>query len=201
MARKPTLTSEQIIELSQMANKGNQEAYRTLMNYNYTASKKANARLLALERADRDVYAYDRAITYVSSEYGRNRFPTAKHYFESDVRQLRDQLLNINRFLESKTSTISGQKSLEKSKADAFRAKGINIPKGQERRFLEFLGSDAFEELMAFNTNSSEAINDLAQILSDEEVTIDKLQREFDRYISREIDILELRENLGVPLI
>lgn len=112
-----------------------------LRDINAILSKRANTRLSSLEEKGYDYYAYDIAVHYTQQKYGKRRFTTSKKIL-SDVDELYDNILEVNRFLRSESSTISGQKRIEKERIASFRDMGLEINVGEERDFLRFLGTE-----------------------------------------------------------
>lgn len=112
-----------------------------LRDINAILSKRANTRLSSLEEKGYDYYAYDTAVHYTQQKYGKRRFTTSKKIL-SDVDELYDNILEVNRFLRSESSTISGQKRIEKERIASFRDMGLEINVGEERDFLRFLGTE-----------------------------------------------------------
>lgn len=97
-----------------------------------TLSKRANVRLAALERAGRARWAYERATLFTQSTTGRNRFFQGKI---TDKKALRAQFEEVTRFLESRSSTISGQKAIVNERV---------------KRFVELLGLEESPDLTDF---------------------------------------------------
>lgn len=108
-------------------------------------AKRANQRLLRLERAGMDYYAYDRAMLYLERTRGKNRFSESKKYQGSKQGLLRE-LDALTTFLGSKSSTVKGQKEIQKARTETFRAKGYSIEQN-ERLFYNFLSSSAYKKL------------------------------------------------------
>lgn len=99
-------------------------------------AKRANARLLALERAGRDYWAYDIAQQYLNA---RNRRRFSERAFKGSERNAVRELEEIISFLNSASSTISGSKAIENKIKSSFARKGVNVSELGSRDFFDFL--------------------------------------------------------------
>lgn len=99
-------------------------------------AKRANARLLSLERAGRDYWAYDIAQQYLSA---RNRRRFSERAFKGSERNAVRELEEIISFLNSASSTITGSKAIEAKIKSSFAEKGVNVTELGSRDFFDFL--------------------------------------------------------------
>ena len=99
-------------------------------------AKRANARLLALERAGRGYWAYDIAQQYLNA---RNRRRFSERGFKGSPRNAIRELEEIISFLNSASSTISGSKAIENKIKSSFARKGVNVSELGSRDFFDFL--------------------------------------------------------------
>lgn len=99
-------------------------------------AKRANARLLSLERAGRDYWAYDIAQQYLST---RNRRRFSERGFKGSPRNAVRELEEIISFLNSESSTITGSKAIETKIKSSFARKGVNVSDLNSRDFFDFL--------------------------------------------------------------
>lgn len=99
-------------------------------------AKRANARLLSLERAGRDYWAYDIAQQYLNA---RNRRRFSERGFKGSERNVIRELEEIISFLNSASSTITGSKSIEAKIKSSFARKGVNVSDFESRDFFDFL--------------------------------------------------------------
>lgn len=107
-------------------------------------AKRANARLLSLERKGLTKNAYRVATRYTQATRGRNRFSEA--YLKSaEISYLREDIENLRVFLNSVTSTVSGYNQLKKERIARFRQKGLKID--DEDQFYRFLNSKIYKDL------------------------------------------------------
>lgn len=160
-------TSKELESLYRKALHGNKEAETDLRVYNRQLAKLANQRMSALEKAGKDYYAYDVAYGYVETTYGGNRF-RYDYISVPTVNDLYENLKHAKQFLESKTSTLRGQRALEKQRLESFRAMGINIPKDSksERLFIEFLRDEDMLTSLKEVYGSNEVFGLLANALA-----------------------------------
>lgn len=134
-------------------------------------AKRANQRLLRLERAGLNYYAYDRAMLYLERTRKSKRFSESRG-FKGNKQALLRELDSLTTFLNSRTSTVSGQRSIEREKIRTFENKGYNV--GDPRQFFNFLSSFAYkslanskipsEMLIEFFTKSRDSEKSLGQI-------------------------------------
>ena len=108
----------------------------------------------------------------------------------------------MSTFLSSKSSTISGNKAIDKSIVDAFRAKGVNIPKGQENEFIDLIASDDFETLKKTYVDSGTIIMDMARLTNDSDykVSISDIQNAFSKVVDNQLTYDVALEELGYKI-
>lgn len=181
--------------LEKRAMKGDDTAYRELLNMNAKYAKRANTRLSALEDKHMDFYAYDRAFGYTATTYNKNRFTTSKKLLE-DAHGVSQNLREIRRFLNSESSTIGGQKKIQRKRVEAFKQQGFEIPKGKETDFLRFLGSESVQGIIEVIGHSEKIVDAISGQLKQGR-SIDSLQRDFDYYLSGNIKYDELMDRIG----
>lgn len=105
-------------------------------------AKRANQRLVRLERAGKTQYAYKMAETYLKG-MGRNRFAETVNRINNLTRaQITGEINALIKFLTAKTSTLSGIKAVQNSAVDRLRAMGYNVSNGD---FFAFLQSDEYK--------------------------------------------------------
>lgn len=184
---------KELLKLAKQADKGDLSAYNELLQYNRIVSKRANTRLKALEKAGLDYYAYDRAVGFTQSEYGRTRFTTSKKLLSPDV--LYQQILEVDRFLSSKSSTISGQRIIRDTRLKKFVDKGLQID--NERDFFNFLASDTFKELAQYL--DSDQVIKLADSLDKKEL-LDSFVRAFNEYKTKGLTTDVILARFGIVI-
>lgn len=107
--------------------------------------KKANSRLRRLEKSGYDYYAYDIAKHYINTQLGTQYYSIRNIEDKYDLRLLK---MSLKRFLSSVSSTVSGQKKLEKKRLKAFEEKGLTGTREEKIEFLRFLGEDGYKNLI-----------------------------------------------------
>lgn len=160
----------------------NPTALSKLRAYNMRLAKRANQRLLRLERADFAYFAYDRAVHFTQTELGRNRF-SANASLDYDT--LRLQVKELETFLSAETSTVSGQRKIFNENIERFRQMGVKIPTGKERAFAEYLTLDAFNELKGEYIPSDLLIENIGELF-EKGVSPERVQEEFNKVLTRE---------------
>lgn len=146
-------------------------------------AKRANSRLLALERAGIEYGAYAQAAAYLSQIVEPGRKLRFSERPKLPLKELRQQLYEMERFLSAQTSTVGGVRKYQ-SQVYATAAARYNFDKGTvtEADYLAFVSSQSFqvakkqgyvssEELVEFfnyaysegktKTEIKEALNDL----------------------------------------
>lgn len=123
-----------------------------------TLSKRANTRMLDMERKGLDTSpAYRRAAYYTPES---NRFSAASKN-KSSV-EIYENLLNINKFLNSSTGSVSGYKAYKQDIANGLKQSGVFDSSIDNDKIIEFLESDAWENLKkyVYTANTMSDIND-----------------------------------------
>lgn len=146
-------------------------------------AKRANSRLLSLERAGIEYGAYAQAAHYLSQVVSPGRKLRFSEVAALPLKDLRQQLYEMERFLNAQTSTVGGVHKYQ-SQVYATAAARYNFDTGaiSEADYLNFVSSQAFqvskkqgyissEELVEFfnyassqgktNTEIKQALNDL----------------------------------------
>ena len=155
-----------------------------------TLAKRANQRLVRLERAYSDITG-DSFASYGAAEYaynyldsqGRKRFSENKNYSD-DFNLLRKEILELQKFLGSKSSLVSGQREIEQKRIKTFESKGIRFSGNKE--FYDFLNSKDFADLTkSFDSDKTIELYDQAredmeneQVISIISSAIDKMREQ-----------------------
>ena len=174
------ISAQYALTLRAKAKLGDHGALDELVGRNKALAKRANTALSRLEKAGFTRYAYDRAISYTESEFGMNRFTTSSEKLPW-IEDLQINIQEMSKFLSSKSATVSGNRQIDKSIVDAFRAKGVNIPHGQENEFIDLIASDDFETLKKTYVDSGTIIMDMIKLTNDSDykVSISDIQNAF----------------------
>ena len=112
-------------------------------------------------------------------------FRTGRKLSLDDVTENLEQVVQ---FLNYQTSTVSGERKRRREIINQMRENGINIRKGDENKFLEFLDSDAWSE---FKYISSGRILEEAAEKINAGASIKELNEAYEKYQSGEVDIFD----------
>ena len=109
-------------------------------------AKRANSRLLSLERAGIEYGAYAQAAHYLSQVVSPGRKLRFSEVAALPLKDLRQQLYEIERFLNAQTSTVGGVRRY-RSQVYATAAARYNFDTGtiSEADYLTFVSSQAFQ--------------------------------------------------------
>ena len=141
-------------------------------------AKRANQRLVRLERAGKTQYAYKMAETYLKG-MGRKRFAETVNRINNLTRaQITGEINALIKFLTAKTSTLSGIKAVQNSAADRLRAMGYNVSNGD---FFAFLKSDEYKAAVK-KLPSDQIFDQLDEALYNG-VTLDTIINDYQQYL------------------
>ena len=183
-------------------------AYEELVARNKALAGVANRRMTNLEKAGFERWAYDRAITHIESIDGKG----AKRFNKNltDVVDLQLNIQEMSKFLNSKSSTVGGNRDIDKEIINAFRSKSLNL--GEDVKFLkirnvdvnafiDIIKSDAWEELKKYHVSSEALIDDMIRLsnLTENKVSWEQVLNEYEKVASGDITYDVALENLGVP--
>lgn len=189
-------------DLEMKVDNGDTQARQELRALNSRLVKVSNTRLSALEKADYDYYAYDRATYYTSEKTGRNRFSSAS--VNKDASELVDNIREMRTFLNSKTSTIRGQKALEKERMDWVKEVGLDIPKRNQKAFLRFLGSESTQNLFQDTGASADVVAMIVESRKNKNgkkgLSFAEIGKKFDAYLSGNVLYDDLFNELGISM-
>ena len=192
------------IELRFKAQRGDESAMQELIERNAALAREANRRLTLLEKSDRfgNRWASRYAQQHIEEVGGpfATRYTTDKKLLVDPV----DYQLNIqsmSKFLESKSSTIRGNREIDKNILNAFRNKGINISKDMEYEFIDFISSDEWEDLKKFNVPSGVLVSDMVRISDTPHVTLERFFEEMKKVADNSQTYDVALDNLGIPFI
>lgn len=204
MAKTKLLTIDEIERLNKQAKKGSEGAIEALRKYNREISRLANQRLARLEKAELDYYAYDRAVAFTESEYGGSRF-RYDYISLPSTRDVYDQVLEVQTFLESESSTVRGQRNIQRQRLQSFRDMGVPIPKNPqaERAFINFLNDSDTLDLLKKSFGSEQLFGYIADMLAPRNTRTKRLQdlsNAFKKALDNEETLDVTFENLGIDI-
>lgn len=141
------------------------QSYGELQELRRRLAKRANQRLVRLERATSDVTgesyasygAADIAYEYLDQRE-RRRFSENPIWNEdptrTDINDLRREITTLQSFLSAKSSTVAGQREIEKARMNTFErggwgtsGTGAALQFGSNKEFYDFLNSNTYREL------------------------------------------------------
>lgn len=182
--------------LLRSANSGNKDSLQTLQAQARKLGKRANQRMLRLERSGLDYYAYDRASEFLKTEMMRNRFPESVK--SMDAADIVRSIEEAQKFLSSPTSLVSEQKKIRKNRLEGFRSANIEVPDDQVDTLMRFLGSQGMEGVWnkASSVESSEEIVNLINGALAKSHTYADIYYQFMRFDAGEITYDDLVDRL-----
>jgi hypothetical protein len=153
-----------------------------------------NKKLKELEKNNITQYAYGLADAYNKAD-GRkdNRFYRGIKFDKEE--DLRTHLENMIHFYNAKTSTPQGYNESIKTRLDAFREKGVVIPKNREYEFFQFLGSQEFKKLgaRAASKQVASTFNEARNIGKD----VEEINKTFKEFLDTDMTFDQVQERLG----
>lgn len=168
-------------------------------------SKRANQRLVRLERARSEISgsAYSEFGAYkVYAEPaldGRKRFKESG-YNNIMYKDLQKKIVELQRFLGAKTSTVTGQREAEEKRQKTFESGkwgSARLTEGAENRhiksadtnsFYDFLNSKLFKDLRSLGFSSEKIIeiyDEMSENVDDEEI-VDRLNKAYEQFLDEE---------------
>lgn len=174
------LSINDIRGLAWNAVQGSEQSYEILEAQNRKLAKIANNRLRLLEKAELDMFAYDRAITYLENQ-GEERF-SQEFAPSNDFKAMVDQMSELVAFVNSKTSTVAGARKALKKKLDTIAEfTGKTYTKEQRQNLGRLLGTDSVSTLLRDIRGNSgeviEALEDIALTSVDSKAVTDIIDR------------------------
>jgi hypothetical protein len=153
-----------------------------------------NKKLKELEKNNITQYAYGLADAYNKAD-GRkdNRFYRGIKFDKEE--DLRTHIENMIHFYNAKTSTPQGYNESIKTRLDAFREKGVVIPKNREYEFFQFLGSQEFKKLgaRAASKQVASTFNEARNIGKD----VEEINKTFKEFLDTDMTFDQVQERLG----
>lgn len=152
-------------------------------------AKRANQRLRVLEENKLTKNAYRVATRYTQQTRGKDRFSEAKKMVKADMGYLKQEILELERFLNSVTSTLTGYKKLEQQRLKVFRDYGLKVKDTQE--FFDFLDSEIYKQLAnkAISSDILQEFYDTAK--SKKDAKKEEIQKALEKFREGNIDTID----------
>lgn len=149
MKRVQRYSIDELRRLRTKAARGDKRALKTLYAENRRLAKIANRRLLELEKANMNYYAYDAATFFTEQTYGKKRFSTSERKLNSP-KLLFQQLSEMTLFVSRESSTVKGQKAIEDRRIAALEdVWGYEFEdRSSAVEFLKFLGNKSVSSVI-----------------------------------------------------
>ena len=164
------------------ATQGSTESYKFLQTEYKKLAKTANSRLRALKSAELDMFAYDRAITYLKNQ-GLKRF-SSKFASPDDFKGMVQQLSELTTFINAKTSTVRGAKeALDKKLEKISDFTGKQYTEQQKYRLGRLLGTDSISTLLRDIRGDSAEVIDVLEEISMSDIDKDEITSVVDKYL------------------
>ena len=168
--------------LAWQASESNPMAYEYLVKENRRLSRLANSRLRALEKAGLDMFAYDRATTYLKNQ-GKKRF-SAKFADQSDYVGMVNQISELVAFVNSRSSTVAEARAMLQRKLEKISEHtGTTYTEEQGYRLGRLLSNDSISTLLRDVKADSDEVLELLEEISMNDFNEERLASIVDRYL------------------
>ena len=155
---------------------------RQLQETRRRLAKRANSRLLRLERAGLDtIHVYKTTMNYLLDD-GKMRFSERRNV---DIYTLKSDLAELGTFLNAKTSTVGGYRKYERQVRKTLKEE-YGIDSGEFDDFIAFMSSESAKR--SLNQVSSEFLVEFFDTASDEGVSIEQLKDALREYNEGKIE-------------
>lgn len=157
-------------------------------------ARRANSRLLRLEKKRLVGWAYKPAVRYTQKAYGSNRFSTRKE-ISDDPFEVIEEVEEIINFLNAESSTVTGVRNIESRITETFRKKGLDVKNPKD--FFEFLSSETYKQ--SEKNLSSEQIQELFDRAVGAGKTAMEIKQTLEDFNNKKINTIdELYEGVGL---
>lgn len=153
-------------------------------------AKRANQRMVRLERSSSPITgeayhagAYDLAQEYLRQTGRGTRFSESINYAKEDTYRLKREIMELDTFLHSKTSTVSGNKKAEQKRIETFTSSeyGLSAEVVASKGFYDFLQSEAYDYFVK-NSFTSEQLMDVYNAYREEGASQYKIRQAIAKY-------------------
>jgi hypothetical protein len=154
-----------------------------------------NRQISALEKEGIQTPATREAAHY-NEATGRkkNRFYRGSNFVTTE--DLNIHLQEEMRFHNAKTNTLEGFNNMNDSRLEKFRKMGIDIPKGKEQEFFDFLASEQFKKMGANDDSKQIAKTYYKARKAGHDVT--EINEAFSDYLNKNLSLDEVQERLHI---
>lgn len=165
---------------------------KELMEMRRSLAKRANQRLVRLERSSSIVsgksyidIGVGQIVKQDLASKGRTRWSetlsgTGRGERALNRRQLQREIIELQSFLEAKTSTVAGAKDVEGRRLQSFEEKGLGTV-AREESFYKFLNSENYKQLV--KSLDSDQIVDFYNKQYKEGIPAEEIEKQFDDYL------------------
>jgi hypothetical protein len=176
---------------NRLINKMSPQEQRYASKYIAQAS---NKKIKELEKNNITQYAYSLADTYNKAD-GRKNNTFYRGINFTNNEQLKQHLDNMIHFYNAKTSTPQGYQESIQTRLDAFREKGVMIPKNREAEFFQFLASNEFKKMGSRIDSKQVAstFNEARNLGQD----IEEINQAFRDFLDTDMTFDQVQEKLG----
>lgn len=165
-----------------------------LNNLRVKLARRANSRLLRLEKKGLVGWAYKPAVRYTQKAYGLNRFSTRKE-ISDDPFEVIEEVEEIINFLNAESSTVTGVRNIESRITETFRKKGFDVK--NPKVFFDFLSSETYKQ--SEKNLSSEQIQELFDRAVGVGKTAMEIKQTLEDFNNKKINTIdELYEDVGL---
>ena len=173
-------------------------------------AKRANQRMVRLERSKSEISgeafhagAYDIAQDYLRQTGRGKRFSESINYTKTinketgeasfDIYRLKREILELDTFIHSKTSTVSGNREAERKRIETFTSEeyGLSREVVSSKGFYDFLQSEAYDYFVQ-NSFTSEQLLDIYNIYREAGASSSKIRQGIAKY---KIHVKQLNAN------
>lgn len=149
-------------------------------------ARRANSRLLRLEKKGLIGWAYKPAVRYTKKAYGSNRFSMRKE-ISDDPFEVIEEVEEIINFLNAESSTVTGVRNIESRITETFRKKGLDVKKPKD--FFDFLSSETYKQ--SEKNLSSEQIQELFDRAVGEGKTAMEIKQALEDFNNKKINTID----------
>lgn len=173
------------IDLTELSATQQRQALRTL-------AKRANQRLVRLEKAGQTQWAYRQAMQYLKENNAKRFAETSAKIRKLSDFEVKRELMNVSDFLRKKTSTIKGIRQVESEAVERLRKKRYDVDNAD---FFEFLKSDEYKAAVK-RLGSTQVMDNLDEALYNG-ISIDIIVKDYQAYLRGRATFQNVEQALG----